>query len=163
MGLIEFFVKKYFFVVITVPLLLVNSCKDIANEPALSNGEPNQSDHLTFELYDGLTQSITVPVIEKMNQNYDRLLNHLDVLSMPKIKVEIWNDETHFQHDMKRDIGVNYPGTYGYVYSATCIRLLNRGDLAQNTLHEFAHLVWLYVNINFANKPQWLWEGVTVY
>jgi hypothetical protein len=156
-------VRKYFLFVFTILMPLGNSCSNSPSETDPQNIEPVQSDHLTFELYDGLSHSITYPVCERMNQDYDRILNHLDVKSMPRVKVEIWNDETHFQNDMYKDIGMNYPGTYGYVYSKTCIRLLNRGDLAQNTIHEFSHLVSLYVNSNFANNPRWFWEAVAIY
>jgi hypothetical protein len=144
------------------PLLLFNSCNRDTGESDLITG-PIESDYLTFELYDDLSQSITIPIINEMNDNYDRILNDLNVQSVQKIKVEIWDDETHFQDDMKRDIGINYPGTLGYIYSITCMRLLNRGDLAHNIIHEFAHIVSLYVNNNFANNPRWFWEAVATY
>ena len=155
-----FYVRICFLIVLMFPMLLVNSCNNNTDELIT---EPTESDYLTFTLYDGLPKSITIPIINEMNNNYDRILNDLDVQSIPIIKIEIWNDETHFQDDMKRDIGINYPGTLGYIYSITCMRLLNRGDLAHNTIHEFAHIVSLHVNNNFGNNPRWFWEAVATY
>ena len=140
--------------------LLINSCNNNSGEPITA---PVESDHLTFTLYDGLPESITIPIIIEMNNNYDRISNDFDIQSLQKIKVEIWDDETHFQNDMKRDIGINYPGTLGYIYSITCMRLLNRSNLAYNTVHEFAHIVSLNVNNNFGNNPRWFWEAVATY
>ena len=153
-------VRIYFLIVLMLPTMLLNSCNNSTDE--LITG-PTQSDYLTFALYDGLPQSTTIPIIREINANYDRILNDLDVQTIPKIKIEIWDDETHFQDDMKNDIGINYPGTLGYIYSRTCIRLLNRGDLGHNSVHEFAHVVSLYVNNNFGNNPRWFWEAVATY
>jgi hypothetical protein len=157
-----FYIRTYNLIFLLLPLLLVNSCNKNSDETDPITG-PIESDHFTFTLYDGLPQSIIAPIINEMNNNYNRILNDLDVQSVQKTKVEIWDDETHFQNDMKRDIGINYPGTLGYIYNMTCIRLLNRGNLAHNTVHEFAHIVSLYVNNHFANNPRWFWEAVATY
>lgn len=157
-----FYIRIYFLIIFVLPLLLVSSCNRNTGGSDLITG-PTESEHLNFVLYDGLPQSITFPIINEMNNNYDRILNDLNVPSMQKTKVEIWDNETHFQDDMKRDIGMNYPGTLGYIYNITCMRLLNRGNLAHNTIHEFAHIVSLYINNNFGNNPRWFWEAVATY
>lgn len=157
-----FYVKTYFLISVMFLLPLFISCNSNSDESGSITG-PAESEYLTFVLHDNLSQSITIPIIKEMNDNYDRILNDLDIQSMQKVKVEIWDDETHFQNDMKRDIGINYPGTLGYIYNITCMRLLNRGDLAHNTLHEFAHIVSMYVNNNFPNNPRWFWEAVATY
>ncbi len=156
------YVRTYRLTILIIPLLLVYSCNK-NNGVTDTITDPIETDHFTFTLYDDLPGSITIPIINEMNNNYDRILNDLDVQSLQKTKIEIWNDETHFQNDMKRDIGINYPGTLGYIYNRTCIRLLNRGNLAHNTVHEFAHVVSLYVNSNFGNNPRWYWEAVATY
>jgi len=156
-----FYVKTYNLIFLLLPLL-VNSCNKNTSEDNLITG-PVESDHFAFALYDGLSNSITPPIINEMNNNYDRILNDLDVQSVQKTKIEIWNDEEHFQNDMKRDLGINYPGTLGYIYNRTSIRLLNRGNIAHNTVHEFVHIVSLYVNNNFGNNPRWFWEAVATY
>jgi hypothetical protein len=140
------------------------TCKeDSSNANAPENNPPLQSEHFVFELYDGLSSSTAAPVLTKLNENYDRILSDLELTSIPKVNVQIWNDETHFQNDMKRDLGVNYWGSTGYVYNRTTVRVLNRNNLPQTVLHEFAHIVSLHVNSSFGNNPRWLWEAVALY
>jgi hypothetical protein len=157
-----FYVRAYNLILLLLPLLLVNSCNKntVASDPTT---DPIETEHFIFTLYDGLPGSITTPIINELNNNFDRILNDLNVQSVQKTKIEIWNDETHFQNDMKRDIGVNYPGSTGYIYNRTCLRMLNRGNIAHTAVHEFAHIVSLYVNGNFGNNPRWYWEAVAVY
>jgi len=155
-----FYLRIFFLMAVTSPLFLIISCN---NNTGTLNTEPAESDHFTFSLYDGLSNSTTTPIINEMNNNYDRILNDLNVPSLQKTKIEIWDDEAHFQNDMKRDLGVNYPGSSGYIYGLNCIRLLNRGNIAHNAVHEFAHIVSLNVNNNFANNPRWYWEAVATY
>ena len=141
-------------------------CKDqnADNSPAINQPENKTADeHVAFVLYDGLTESITAPITEKINQNYERILGDMQLNSISKVTIEIWNDETHFQDDMKKDLGVNYPGATGYVYSPTNVRILFRGSAAQTALHEFSHAVSLHVNGNFGNNPRWFWEAVAIY
>ncbi|MBS3944184.1 MAG: hypothetical protein KGZ42_01690 [Melioribacter sp.] len=141
------------------------TCKeDSSNANAPENNPPLQSEHFAFELYDGLSNSTAAPVLTKLNENYDRILSDLELTSIPKVSVQIWNDETHFQNDMKRDLGVNYWGSTGYVYNRTTVRVLNRNNLPQTVLHEFAHIVSLHVNSSsIGNNPRWLWEAVALY
>lgn len=139
------------------------SCKKTETSVAPENKPAFDSDYFTVELYDGLSAELTARVLQHLDDNYSRILGDLNVSSIPKIKIEIWNDESHFQSDMKNDIGVNYWGSTGYVYNMTTVRVLNRGDVAQTALHEFAHVVSLYVNRQFGNNPRWYWEAVALF
>lgn len=144
----------------------LSGCKDegVNNSGSINKpADQTKSEHIEFVLYDGLTQSITPPIIEKVEQNYERILGDMQLNSLPRITVEIWNDETHFQNDMKKDLGVNYPGATGYVYSPTTVRVLYRSNAAQTVLHEFSHAVSLHVNGYFGNNPRWYWEAVAIY
>ncbi len=148
-------------------ILLLNtlpSCGGKEGETVSSNNElPVQSEHFTFVLYDGLSNSTAVSVLSKLNDNYSRVLGDLSVPSIPRTTIEIWNDETHFQNDMKRDIGTNYWGATGYIYNTTSLRILNRGNPPQTALHEFVHIVSLHVDGQIANNPRWLWEAIAIY
>ena len=160
--------NKLFTFLIVLFLAGLTSCKEEntvnSSNTILQNDQPIiQSTHVSFVLYDELPQSITVPIITKIDQNFERILSDMQLTSLPIIKIEIWNDETHFQNDMMRDIGTNYWGATGYVYSSTNVRILNRGSAAQTVLHEFAHAVSLNVNRQFGNNPRWFWEAVAIY
>lgn len=153
---------RYLLSILIFSLLL--SCAETGVSTDLpENGQPIQSEHFTIVLFDGLSSHTAVPVLSKLNDNYSRILGDLSVSSIPTITIEIWNDETHFQNDMKRDLGINYWGATGYIYGATTLRILNRGNVPQAALHEFAHIVSLHINKQIANNPRWLWEATAIY
>ncbi len=123
-----------------------------------------EKSHFSFVLHDGITQSIIDPINSKLNESYLRVLNDLEVSSMNKVSVKIWNNETNFLDDMEQAIGQRYQGASGWVYSSTDIRILYRGDYtSQIALHEFCHAVSLVVNSTIGNNPRWLWEAVAIY
>jgi hypothetical protein len=120
--------------------------------------------NFTFILHDGLNQSIISPINTLLNDNYSRVLNDLEVSSMSKVSVKIWNSETRFLDDMEQAIGQRYQGASGWVYSSSDIRILYRGsNTSQIVLHEFCHAVSLVVNSSIGNNPRWLWEAVAIY
>ncbi|MBA4320043.1 MAG: hypothetical protein C0412_16705 [Flavobacterium sp.] len=121
------------------------------------------SEHFTFTLYDGLSETIKVPVLTKLEENYARVLRDLNLTAMNKVTIKIWNDETHFYDVQEHDTGVRYPGSTGYVAGPSEIRILNRGSLPQTTLHEFCHAASLVVNRSFGNNPRWFWEAIAIY
>jgi hypothetical protein len=110
-----------------------------------------------------LSQSISEPILKKLEDNYARVLGDLNLTSINKVTVKIWNDETHFLDNMQSALGVKYPGATGYVFGVTEVRILYRGNAAQNVLHEFCHIASLAVNSKIGNNPRWLWEAVAIY
>jgi hypothetical protein len=139
------------------------SCSE---KPATSNSDVQvvESDHFTFLLYDGLSQSLLAPIQSKLDENYLRVLSDLDVSTMDKVSVRIWNNETNFLDNMESSIGRRYTGASGWVYSSTDVRVLYRGDYtSQIALHEFCHAVSLVVNNQIGNNPRWLWEAIAIY
>lgn len=127
------------------------------------NSDSVISEHFSFIFYDGLSESISVPVLSKLEENYSRVLRDLNITTMDKITIKIWNSQAHFLDDMEYDIGTRYPGAAGYVLGPSEIRILARGNLALIALHEFCHTASLVVNRSFSNNPRWLWESVAVY
>jgi hypothetical protein len=121
------------------------------------------SNHFSFILYDGLSESISQQILTKLENNYTRVLNDLNIATKIKVTVKVWSDETHFLNDMQSDLGVKYPGSQGYVYGTNEIRIFYSSNVAQNALHEFCHSVSLSVNNRFGNNPRWFWEAVAIY
>ncbi|NMB82997.1 MAG: hypothetical protein GYA14_14385 [Ignavibacteria bacterium] len=154
--------KTYPFIIF-LALICISCKKNSSGTTEPESTPPIQTEHFTILLFDNLSNSFATPVLNKLNENYDRILADLELTSIPKVSVQIWNDETHFQNDMKSALGVNYWGSTGYVYNGTNIRVLNRNDLPQTVLHEFAHVVSLQVNRQFGNNPRWFWEAVALY
>jgi hypothetical protein len=64
---------------------------------------------------------------------------------------------------MAATIGTVYTGATGYVLGPTGFCLLATGDPPQTAVHEFAHVVTLNINEEFANNLRWLWEAVAIY
>ena len=157
--------KNYFYFSVLSILLLFDGCsgEDINESKSPDILIPATSEHFSFVLYDGLPESIIAPIIARLEENYGRIRDDLDLNSINKVTVKIWNDETHYLNDMQNDIGTRYPGSTGYVYSATEVRILNRGSPAQNVLHEFCHAASMAVNSRIGNNPRWLWEAVAIY
>lgn len=122
------------------------------------------TDNFSFVLYDGLSQHKLASIQSKLSDNYVRVLGDFEITSMGKVTVRIWSNEKNFLDDMERAIGRRYTGASGWVYSATDIRVLYRGNATgQIALHEFCHAASLVVNNRIGNNPRWLWEAVAIY
>ena len=91
------------------------------------------------------------------------IVDDLQVVSMPKVRVGIWSNETTFNAAMLAATGTIYVNVGGYILGAAGFRLLMIGNPAENAEHEFVHVVTLNVNRSFSNNPRWLWEAVAVY
>jgi len=155
-----------YFQYICFNLLLIAALISCAKDADTNNGSQIiiEESNFIFVLHDGLTQSIIVPINTKLNDNYSRVLNDLEVSSMNKISIKIWNNENNFLNDMEQAIGKRYQGASGWVYSSTDIRVLYQGSYtSQIALHEFCHAVSLVVNNTIGNNPRWLWEAVALY
>ncbi len=132
-----------------------------------SNGTDinNQLDENQFEfiLYDGLSSSDIREISENLQDNYQRILNDLQIQDMPKVIIKIWSNYDNFLEDMENDIGIRYTGATGYIFSMTELRIFYNSQVAVAAVHEYAHLVSLQVNRTISNNPRWLWEAVALY
>ena len=128
-----------------------------------ASGEEIPSGHFEFVLYDDLSESIIPDISKKLEDNYSRVLNDLEVNAASKITVKIWNNETNYLNAQQKDLGVKYPGSTGYVYGLKEVRILYRGNSSQTALHEVCHVISMYVNKYIPNNPRWLWEAVALY
>lgn len=125
--------------------------------------EPINKAHFEFILYDGLNTADILSTSTALDDNYQRILDDLQVTGMPKITIKIWADYNHFLDDMENDIGTRYTGATGYIFGPTESRLYFNDQVAVAAVHEFAHLVSMQVNISISNNPRWLWEAVALY
>jgi len=139
------------------------SCANEINNDQGKNGTSIEGEHFSYVLYDGISQNGLSPVESRLEENYSKILGDLEIISIKKVIVKIWNNETNFLDTMQRDLGIKYQGATGYVYGQDEIRILNRGNASQTALHEFCHAVSLAVNNRFGNNPRWFWEAVAIY
>ena len=124
---------------------------------------PVNEEYFEFILYDGLNISEILHISSALEENYQRIINDLQVSEMPVVTVKIWADYNHFLDDMENDIGIRYTGATGYIFGATESRLYFNNQVAVAAVHEFAHLVSMRVNTTIPNNPRWLWESVALY
>jgi len=146
---LSYFIVAFFF---------FSSCKK-STQP----DEPSDGKRFDFVLYDGLTLSNTPDISKAFEDNYERILDDLQVENMPSVTIKIWADYDNFLDAMGADIGVRYTGATGYVFGMQEIRLYHTTRILSAVVHEFAHLVSMQVNSRIANNPRWLWEAVAVY
>ena len=141
-----------------VAFIFLPSCKHSTTPDEILDNE-----HFDFILYDGLSPSIIPDISNELENNYERIITDLQIMNMPAVTVKIWADYDNFLEAMQTDIGVRYTGATGYLFGMQEMRLQYSDEVSQTAVHEFAHLVSLQVNSNFANRPRWLWEAVALY
>jgi hypothetical protein len=158
----------YPYLAILIFFLLINNinCKEkSATEPGSGNTAKKDSSIIIdfkFILFDSLNNNIIPSIQQKLNENYPRVLNDLEVNNAFPVTIKIWNNEKNFLDIMEQDIGQRFQGAGGYI-TYNEIRVLNRNNVPLNVLHEFCHIVSIYVNNTIANNPRWLWEAAAIY
>jgi len=128
--------------------------------------DPNSTlnnEHFDFKLYDGLSSIYISEISEELENNYQRIINDLQVQNMPKVTIKIWSDYNHFLDAMESDIGTRYNGATGYIFGMQELRIYFTNQAPVTAVHEFAHLVSMQINSSIPNNPRWLWEAVAVY
>jgi len=121
-----------------------------------------ESEHFSL-YYDGFSEAGLQPIIDSLEENYNRIVADLAVGSMPVVRVKVWVSRAGFYREMERLLGVRYPGADGYVFGSEEFHVMLVDDVAVKAVHEFAHVVCLNLNPTFSNDPRWLWEAVALY
>ena len=82
-----------YFQYICFHLLFIAAFISCAKEDETKDDNPIiiEESHFSFVLHDGLTQSIIAPINTKLNDNYSRVLNDLEVISMNKVSVSLFH------------------------------------------------------------------------
>ena len=93
--------KKYIFLFILCFVLFSGGCAKETGIDTIGTGNNPapvivETEHFSFMLYNGQSQDILPQIQSKLNDNYSRVLSDLEVDSMNKVKVRIWNSEAHF-------------------------------------------------------------------
>jgi hypothetical protein len=114
-------------------------------------------------LYNGLSSADVSEISNRLEKNYNRILEDLQVQDMPVVIVKIWANYDKFLNVMEMDIGVRYTGATGYITSINEFRLYYTNNAVTDAVHEFSHLVSMQINTNIPNNPRWLWEAVALY
>ncbi len=151
-----------FFSMLLLPLLLCCGNEN-PSTPADGNGDSFETQHFSFALYDGLPVSMVAGIPEMLERNYQRIMDDLQVPTLPRITAKIWLERESFMAAMERDLGIRYVGAAGYVMGLDEFRMLFLSNSNTTPVHEFVHVVSLHVNSRIANNPRWLWEAVAVY
>lgn len=146
-----------------VLIALVANCKedeeDFFQKLALPLKE--SSDHFGFYYDDGLSSAQIQPIRDALENNHGRLTTSYSTTALPEIKIAIWSSLDAFNESMNN----RNPGALGYVNGRDEVRMYYTGSsyLPSAAVHEFTHIVTLYVDKDFANNPRWLWEAIAQY
>jgi hypothetical protein len=150
-------------------LCLILHCADKKSFDPFDDGNDTEtqttqfaSDHFIFYFPAEARQTVQA-ARDSLESNYTRILNDLEVPEVPVITVRVWSDPDAFYEAMEQDIGTLYNGATGYILDLTEFRVLYPHVTPVEYVHEFAHVVSLYLNRRFANNPRWLWETVALY
>jgi hypothetical protein len=118
---------------------------------------------INFVLYDGLNESVTIPVETKILENAERICSDLRIQQPSTYIIRIWGNNSSYLAYQKNLMGTSFPGSTGYVMGSNEMGLLNGSNLSENAEHEFAHSMSLFINGSFGNNPRWFWESVAIY
>jgi hypothetical protein len=162
--------NNFFSILLCGPLaLLVVTCGDDAavSQPGTSDIYPIiiTTDAFQYILHDGVKREQAAQIGDSLMANYERIMRHLRVSSMPQVAISIWSREhsDDFYAEMKNRIGQVYPGATGYTPGNKEMCLLWDPSMAKGSVHEYAHLVSIALKPNIGNNPRWLWEAVAQY
>ncbi|WP_262694050.1 gluzincin family metallopeptidase [Kordiimonas aquimaris] len=119
----------------------------------------------TFVAEDGLQPVDYAHIEDALNESRASVLSSLGLTELQGVVVRIWHNEELYQDAMEATFGARAPGSRGYVYGDSEIRLLltDRPTAAREAVHEFVHAASLNLNPEFGNNPRWLWEAVAIY
>jgi len=150
--------RSNYLLIIVFIFLVVSSCRT-NKDPAGSLNE----EHFEFVLYGRLSSSTISDISQELEDNYQRILDDLQVSDMPAVTIKIWAEYNEFLDAMENDIGTRYTGATGYIFGMAELRIYHTGQDPLTALHEFGHLVSMQVNSSIPNNPRWLWEAVALY
>ena len=120
-----------------------------------------------YVLYNDLKETDVTHMTSFLESNYQRILQDLNVSSLPLVTVRIWKNYEDFHQEQENSLGQRYIGSMGYITWAKQpeLKLMYRegDDGAISMVHEFAHIASLAINSTIANNPRWLWEAIAIY
>lgn len=148
-------------IVVLILCFLFQDCKD---EPPffqkLNLPFREETNHFHFYCEDALDATAFTAIKVRLENNYAGLLSKFQLSSLPKIRIAIWTDRDNFYNAQNN----RYPGSTGYITGKEEARLLYLDPRSEITaVHEFVHLLTLFVKEDFDNKPRWLWESIAVF
>ncbi|MFC1724321.1 hypothetical protein ACFL4T_01750 [candidate division KSB1 bacterium] len=124
-----------------------------------------ETEHFSFYV-DTIEQEYLNLIAEYLEENCLRINSELKAGSIPRVKMKLWRSSEQFYEVMVEKTGTLYNGATGYVSGSLecCMLSSNYSVLDSKTaLHEYAHIVSIFVNSSIPNNPRWLWEAAALY
>ena len=117
-----------------------------------------EGDGFTLVSEGQVTEAQATTLLDALENNAPRIMDHLQVADMPHILVRVWhgNDSDEWNATMSSSLGTVYPGATGYIWGQGEMRLLLNPNSPTEVVHEYAHLVSMQVNPSIPNNPRWL-------
>jgi hypothetical protein len=151
---------KLLFVALSI---LALNCKE-DEEPSVNKLTlplKEESEHFEFYYDEGINATNIRPIREALEDNYIKITTHFETFGMPKIRIALWSQRKEFDESMNNQ----YPFAAGYVNGREEVRMFYTGSPSEisGAVHEFTHIVTMFVAEDFANNPRWLWEATAQY
>ena len=159
---------------IPIIILILGSCSFATKQETTNTNQENverifKTSHFNI-FYTELDDENITEISDSLENNYDRIVNHLQAENQPVVNVNFYSHITHLQKAVK-DVEPNLPSfAIGLATSVSEIYILSPNHpnypfqfMVTSTIHEFAHCVSTNVNNTIPNNPRWLWESVAIY
>lgn len=145
--------------------IVLAGCGSTPNSPTNSPTETLQlrTETAHFRILAGdVAPTVWTDVLQRLEANYARVLQDMEIASLDQVTVRVWSNSTVFGDELQRVLGTRYAAT-GYVLPGREIRVLVTSTVGADVVHEFCHVVTMAVQANIANNPRWLWEAVALF
>jgi len=141
--------------------------RSLASAQSIPLSYESEDGQFKYILHNELTREDIEVTASVLEDYYRRVLSDLNVESVPKTTVTIWNDPASYYRVQEETTGQRFEGSGGYAWwgAAPELRLQHstRRGAAIGALHEFAHIVSMARNKTIPNNPRWLWEATALY
>lgn len=127
-----------------------------------------ESEHFSF-YYTKADKSSIDQIRDRLEENYDKIVQDLAPPSMPKVKVKIYPDMATFHKELKREVA---DWVVGVAESNDEMRMVSPNDpgsgqsfegILKVAVHEFTHVVTFNLTAYPSPSVNWLYESIACY
>lgn len=116
-----------------------------------------------LNLHDSISTQEASDLKIKIEKIAEKLFEEFQLKKGEIFTIHIWKNYPDYLSAQKVNLGVEYPGSAGYIFGTNDLAIFYGENMADNAEHEFVHSASLRLNSEFGNNPRWFWEAVAIY